>query len=99
MLRFISEVPSEIISITIGLFSLMIGILVTYLFERIRPPHRGITHSMSFGFIVSAIVCLILWQSYIILISNEYSMISAGIISFYLFAGFCSHLYADDMLL
>lgn len=98
LLFIIENVNTEIISITIGCTSLLLGILITYLFEYFRPPHRGITHGFLFGIATTSICTLLVWQSYTILINNTYNIFSALIIGLYLFFGFCSHLYADDII-
>ena len=92
-------ITTESISIIIACFSLIIGMTTIFLFEKIRPPHRGITHNISFGLIISIIFALIIWQSFTIIISQNYNVISPIILSTYLFLGFCSHLYADDMII
>lgn len=91
-------VPIEYIYIIISILSVTIGLSITYLFEYVRPPHRGLTHNPIFGIIISSIFCILIWNLYSILISNEYNIISSAIISSYLFIGFCSHIYADNML-
>jgi len=98
-LLILNEIYAITIPLTIGIISILTGILITKTFEKIRPPHRGFTHHKTFGLTISI---LLLTITYIILntiISQNYNLISSTILSIYLFAGFLSHLHCDEMIL
>lgn len=97
-LIFLDEIYYITIPLTIGIISLLSGITITVLFEKIRPPHRGLTHGFIFGLSISIILFSIVWLLFTPIISTQYNIISSAIITQYLFIGFCSHLYADDII-
>jgi len=92
------DIHPQLVPITISIISLSIAVITICLFEKYRPNHRGITHKLIFGLIITIIIGTIFYYIYSTLLYNEYTILSSIIISLYFFMGFCSHLYADNML-
>lgn len=93
-----TSVPFTVVLGTIAVVALGIAGGIVYGFTVIRPPHRGPTHSLLFGFIASVLIGGFAWQLQTLTISGSYALASAGLIAFYSFLGFCSHLNADGLL-
>lgn len=86
-----------ITTVTAVVFSLLVGGLVSYLFDIIRPKHRGPTHRIPIGLVVTMIL----------IVALSFSLASAGVtvpyiigvgIGGFFFSGFLSHLACDGML-
>ncbi len=97
-LLIINEIYAITIPITIATISILNGIIITKIFEKIRPPHRGITHNKTFGLTISIILLIITYILFNTIQYQEYNIIISSILSIYLFAGFLSHLYCDKIL-
>lgn len=78
------------------------GILVGFgsvgLFNRLRPPHRGMTHRVPIGAVVTAILVLVLAGGFS-LVGLTTALWLGAISGGMFFAGFLSHLLCDGVLL
>lgn len=95
----LTAVPTELILATVGFLAIATGGVSLRVFERIRPPHRGVTHNVGFG----AAVCVIIAGATLILqpklTSPAHTGKTAAILGTYAFCGFFSHILADGMTL
>lgn len=96
--QIIPNVKREISLLVIIIMSIITSIIVSTALSHIRPPHRGITHRIHFGIILSTILFIIVFYLYNTLIHDAYNYITSLTITIYFFIGFNSHLYRDGIL-
>lgn len=91
------SVPAELILTTIGFTAIAGGGLSLRVFEKVRPPHRGVTHSVSFGVAVCIMIGVGTFVVQSKFIAADHVIKSAAILAIYSLCGFVSHISADGM--
>lgn len=93
----LTDYKKIVVSTVISLSSLVTAVGFVRFFRKIRPPHRGVTHSLTFGILVSTMFAILVFGLLTQLTTQEHTAIVSGIILIYALAGFISHLIADGM--
>jgi len=85
-----------ILLFVLSLFSIIgIGLIVINIMDYVQPKHRGITHSLSTGVIISTVI--VFAGQYIYNVYNITSVTTA-LLGWGFLLGFISHLYCDGIL-
>lgn len=87
---------SVVAGMLIVVFSVLSGSLTWWLIDIVRPKHRGVTHRIPTGLLLSGAIVLLFDALFVTLFTEHLSFaIVAGGCFFF---GFLSHLYCDGML-
>lgn len=91
--------PYALILSTVIVIALGVGSAVLIGFKKIRPSHRGITHSIPFVAFTTVIVGVSSWMIHRMLIPAELPELTGVMLSAFFLAGIISHLKLDDELM
>lgn len=98
-MTILSTVPFVLIIATVTIISITVGSLVLIGFRKLRPSHRGITHSIPFVGFTTVVVGLASWQLHRMLIPAELPELTGILLSAFFLAGILSHLKLDGEIL
>ena len=91
-----------VLPVTVSVITVLgigVGLGSVTAFKFMRPPHRGMTHRVPIGVLVSGVVALVLVGGFSLMGVGTIAVVSGGLAAALFFAGFMSHLLCDGVLL